>query len=253
LWKIGRKLGFSSGELKDIQWLAVGPFQRVELCKTSSTLELKQSLKRKIERRWVEHLQKHPHDFPGPLASVCEIKMEGAILTLTLKRTDYKTYIATRWKKRKRLVKQRPLDREFPLPLSIGAVTVTEDNKIIVGIRERVGLARGLADTLPSGYFNPEEDARWEDCLVRELREEIGIEKFTKLKILGLIFDCKITQQPLLAVNLQLPFTSSEINWIGEETLEMIFIDNDINSIKERGYSWTPHARGKLILYFALS
>jgi hypothetical protein len=254
LWNVGRKLGFSLQELQDIQWLALGPFQQVRLQILPSKLELTQSLREKIEKRWKEHLMEHPYDFAGPLASVSEIKREERTLTLVLRRTDYKAFIGTRQRNRKSLnLTQKPLDKEFPLPLSIGAVTITQDNKIVAGIRERVGLSKGLVCTLPSGFFDPTKDFTWEDCLQRELREEIGIERFTQTKILGLIFDRKIAQQPLLAVRIKIPIASNEISRAQiDEIKELAFIDNSITGVKLSGFLWTPHSRGKLILHFAL-
>lgn len=254
LWNVGRKLGFSSQELQDIQWLAIGPFQQVKLQILPSELEFTQSLREKIEKRWKEHLMKHPYDFAGPLASVSEIKREERTLTLVLRRTDYKAFIGTRQRNRKSLnLTQKPLDKEFPLPLSIGAVTITQDNKIVAGIRGKVGFGKGQACILPSGFFDPIEDLKWQDCLQRELQEEIGVERFKLNSILGLIFDRKIAQQPLLAIRIKIPITSNEISRTQiEEVKELVFIDNSIRGVKKHRLQWTPHSRGKLILHFAL-
>ena len=258
-WKlkeVGKRLGFSLKELKNIQWLAVGPFQKVEI-EELSPLKLPRRLQKKIEGVWIKHLQDHPYDFPGPLVSISEIEVKGEILHLAVRRTNYKTYIGTRWKRKRRKLDlaQKPLDRNFPLPLSIGAVTTTKDDKIVIEIRGKVGLGKGLTNTLPSGYFDPHKDLSWQDCILREMREELGIESnfIRSLKVLGLILDCKISQQPLLAVDMQVEVESEGIIPREDEIAKLGFLENSMETVRRWRHPWTPHSIGKLILHFALS
>jgi hypothetical protein len=253
LWNVGRKLGFSSQELQDIQWLAIGPFEQVKLKIIPSELKLTQSLRKKIEKRWREHLQEHPYDFAGPMVSVSKIEIKERILTLELRRTNYKDFIGSRWKKKKRLIITKvPLDENFPLPISVGAIALTNDNEIIFWKREKVGIAEGFLDPVPAGYFNPDIDRNWCDCLRRRSLEEIGISKFLKIEVLGITLDCKISQQPMLVIRMQLPAPREKIK---EKREKLVFIENKIEEVKGviRKYSLTPHAKSQLILHFALS
>jgi len=256
LKEVGERLGFSRKEMSDIQWLAIGPFSCVELRIIPSKLELDPHLQRKIEKKWIAHLKQYPYEFNGALLSVSKIEARREILYITVRPTDYKTYIGTRWKRKKRKLDlaQKPLDRDFPLPLSIGAVTATKDDKIAIGIKKKVGLGKGLTTTLPGGYFDPQKDLNWQDCILREMKEELGIESnFIKsLKVLGLIFDCKVSQQPLLAIDMRVEVESEEIIPKEDEIAQLEFLDNSIEAVRKWRHPWTPHSIGRLILHFAL-
>jgi len=258
LYEVGRKLGFTLQQLKNLQWLVVGPFKEVKLEDTKSQWEPPKGLGKKIEKKWREHLKMRPNDFPGPMASVSSITIEEDRLIIKFRRTTYKEFIGTRRKSTQRLIlTKEPLDKNIALPFSVGAVTVTEDNKIVLEIRGKVGLGEGLLNTLPSGWFDPTQDLTWRDCLLRELKEETGVDEreVIEVKILGLVFDCKLTQQPLLAVTLRISRISKEIIQPRglKEIARLIFIENEIEKIKDIKYQFTPHAKGTLVLHFALS
>ena len=94
------------------------------------------------------------------------VRREGDVLILEARRTAYRDYVATRHGGIRRLdFAKTPLDDFFPLPICIGAISLTEDDRIVLGVREKVGMGKGRVINLPAGFFNPESDPTWTDCL----------------------------------------------------------------------------------------
>lgn len=209
---ITRKLGFKK-EWEKIQFLAIGPWKEVRIDYDSNLQTFDEETMRQINERWEELLEKTPGAFRGALGSVRDFEVIDNMLYLTLQRSRFDLFHGTKEQSPRVLdVSGRPLDKKFSLPISFGAVTVTADGYLPVGIRQpgKVAVARNMATTLPAGFFNPETqviylgDPRQQDTypslmmlIVTELKEELGTEFFSKIEILGLIQDCVNSQQPL--------------------------------------------------------
>lgn len=224
-----------------------------------------------IQSNWEEKLSKNPRMFPGPLASVMDFRVQCQILELRLQRSKFDIYDGLRSRIPPRLdTTIRPLDRDFCLPLSMGAVTVTSDNYIIFGIRSKsTAFEHGQSTTLPSGYYNPDSDRlvmgdpqlhRWFMSIrfttVKELWEEIGIQDFRTLKYLG-IFHADGGRNPLIAMTLKLDLTADHVQSIardvGFEVSNYHYIPNTPEAVATfiKKHPPTSHDIAKLIWHFA--
>ena len=273
--KVAEDLGLKK-RLPETQVLAQG-FKSVNLEGLSLFVNELQTFGREelllIKKRWEKKFQENPHLFPGPLASVMifEIGKHG-ILQFRLQRSRFDLYDGLRNKVSQTIpLSEKPLDLNFPWPLSMGAVTVTADNFIIFGIRSKnTAFAQGQATTLPSGFYNPDSDRlimgdpelhKWlmsiRFTIIKELKEEVGIEDFESIKYLGM-FHADGGRNPLIAMTLTLAFSKEELQSIIREIprLEIEsyhFIPNRIEEVADflKRHPPTSHDVAKLIWHFA--
>lgn len=281
--KIAEELGLAGRMHEELQFLALD-FRGVDLEGIEKFEDELQVFDRDshilIRSRWEEKLARNPRMFPGPLASVIDFRVRDGILELRLQRSRFDIYDGLRERVPSKLnLDQRPLDSDFSLPLSMGAVTITDpddDNPegcIIFGIRSKsTAFGEGQSSTLPSGFYNPDSDRlvmgdpelhNWLMSIrftaLKEAREEIGIHDYRSLEYLGFIQDCDLSKQPLIAMRLRLDFTVKEIRAIvqdvGHEVESYHFVPNNIADVREfvDRHPPTPHNVAKLILHFATS
>ena len=230
-----------------------------------------------IRSNWEEKLSENPRMFPGPLASVMDFRVQHQILKFRLQRSRFDIYDGLRSRIPSKIdTIIRPLDRDFCLPLSMGAVTVTvpnDDNPegyIIFGIRSKsTAFEQGQSTTLPSGYYNPDSDRlvmgdpqlhRWFMSIrfttVKELWEEIGIQDFRTLKYLGM-FHADGGRNPLIAMTLKLDLTVDHVQSIardaGFEISKYHYIANTPEAVANfiKKHPPTSHDVAKLIWHFA--
>lgn len=267
-----RKLGFKN-ELAKIQFLEIGPWKEIVIDYDTKLQVFDEEVMRKIDNKWEELLKKTPTAFKGTLGSLRSFEIKNGVLYLRLQRSRFDLSYGTK-EEGSRIIdlSHIPLDEKFSLPISFGAVAVTTDGYIPVGLRHprKVAVARNMATTLPSGFFDPETqiiylgDPRQKDTcpslmvlVATELKEELGTEFFSEIKVLGLVQDCVNSQQPLVAVRLRLPFTREEVKERAEnikvEMERLLFLENKAEAIRDFDTPWTPHDIGKLILHFALA
>lgn len=232
-----------------------------------------------IRSNWETKLAENPTMFPGPLASIQEFKVVNKVLKFRLQRSRFDIYDGLRKKLPAKLDLNQPgmLDRDFCLPLSMGAVTITAPDKenptgtLIFGIRSKsTAFGAGISTLLPAGYFNPESDRlimgdparqKWLMSIrftcIKEMVEEIGIQDYSGFEYLGLIHDGVLAKQPLLGVKLSLDFTAEEVKAVardfGFEVDSYHFIPNTIEEVRSfiTKHPLDPHSLGRLILYFA--
>jgi len=272
LEKTARELGFQE-KIKEMQLLAIGPFKDVRLFYQDAEQIFNKETTKKIEDAWKKHLEKRPNDFPGTLAHTQGLNIsKDNQMELLLQKTRYDMFIGTREPGKPRILPQNKIWGEnYSLPFSFGAVTITNDNAIVCGLRGKTGLESNLLTTLPSGYFNPEVHVIYPDyargkkepsllaLITTELREELGLEWFQEIKPLGIMQDCNGSQQPLMTVRIKLALTSNEVREkfkrAGKEIEKIVFLNNNLRAIRkiqEEGFEWTGHDYGKLLLHFAL-
>lgn len=267
-----RELGLER-ELEKIQFLAIGPWKEAIIESYDGKLQIfNEETMRNIDKKWEELLEKTPKAFKGILGSVRSFEVRNDILYLTLQRSRFDLFYGTKEQGPRVIdLSRKPLDEGISLPISFGAVSITSDGYIPIGLRhpQKVAVARNMVTTLPSGFFNPETqviyvgDPRQKECypslmmlIASELREELGTEFFSEIKILGLVQDCVNSQQPLIAVRLKLALSKEEVREKAEnievEMERLLFLENKVEAIRNFDIPWTPHAVGKLILHFAL-
>ena len=260
--------------MKEIQILAIGPFNDIQFFYNDELQFFDKETTEKINKIWQEHLQKRPDDFPGTLAHTHTLRVSkyNEILEFHLQKTRFDMFMGTREPGKLRFLPKNKLwEENYSLPLSFGAVTITSDNAIICGVRGKTGLESNMLTTLPSGYLNPDihaislDYARGRKTLsflslvISELKEELNIDWFEKSQLLGVAQDCAGSQQPSIYVRLRVPITSNEVRQkaeeAGKEIEKLIFLSNDIMSIRrvqQENYQWTGHDYGKLMFHFAL-
>lgn len=270
LEETAQKLGFKE-RLKEIQFLAVGPFRTIEIKYKEDLQHFDKKTIKRINEKWREHLKKAPTDFPDPMASLRDFKVVNGRLLLYLQRSRFDFFIGTKSESPRVLnLRKKPLDNHFALPISFGAITITEDNHLVCGIRKKVGLEKGMLHTIPSGYFNPVSQVIFKGrvrkaktfpslpvLVATELKEELNLDWFTKIEILGLVQDCIHSQQPIVNVRLHVGLTNEEIQERAKDVKEigeLLFVKNEIRAIKklQKTSNWTTHDIGRLILHFAL-
>ena len=271
LKRLARELGFQE-KMKEIQILAIGPFNDIQFFYNDELQFFDKETTEKINKIWQEHLQKRPDDFPGTLAHALGVRKDRETLEFDLQKTRYDIFIGTREPEKLRFLPKNKLwEGNYSLPLSFGAVTITSDNAIICGVRGKTGLESHKLTTLPSGYLNPDIHAISLDyakgrktlsflsLVIAELKEELNLDWFEKIQILGVAQDCIGSQQPLVVLRIHLSLTSKEVRerleGAEKEIEKYIFLNNDVMSIRKaqaEGYQWTGHDYAKLIFHFAL-
>lgn len=278
--EVAQRLGLS-GRIDEVQFLATD-FKAIDLdgiARFEDELQLFDlETHQHIRVNWEAKLAKNPKMFPGPLATVKDFRVDNRVLKFRLQRSRFDIYDGLRPRIPQKIdLAQRPLDRDFCLPLSMGAVTVTAPDEanptgtIIFGIRSKTtSFGEGSSTILPSGYFNPDSDrlvigdpglhmglmsVRF--TVIKELKEEVGLQDYKMFGYLGLIHDGVLAKQPLIGVRLELEFTANEVKALahdmGAEVANYHFISNTIENVKEfiGRYPPMPHTLGILVLHFA--
>jgi len=269
LLEVGQRLGFSYDEIESLQLLA-GPCRAMEICRwRENEFVPTPEQQRTIEERWSILRAEKPRVFNGLLANVCRFEVVDGILRFELSMTDYKTYMG--------LIGLLPGTVNLSsspclssvLPLSFGAIIITTDNKIIAGIRGNKAVGQfGRLHALPSGYFSPHEHIILKErigeeggtpsllvSIASELLQELNLQYYSGLEILGLIQDGINSKQPLIALRILVPYTAEEVieksRSLRDEVTTVFAVNNTIEAVKSLGAAWTSHDIGRLIFHFA--
>jgi hypothetical protein len=254
-----RILGLGSRK-EEIQVLAQGlPYRHldIEIFFSSTFRKMLGVQKTEVGLHWQKHLKTHPHDFNGKLLSVKAIKETHSnvyISTRTCHFAEFKWSRQFCQGKRIDINSSKPLDHEYPLPLSVGPIVRTVPDRkhpngcIVVSIRGNTAIESGQAGFIPSGYFSPIEDCKVVDGMkmafpfraaLREMREEMpGIDSWSKAPKWSAIIQTTIGScQPLITGIMEVPFTAKEItatcnqNKVSE--LQKVFcVPADIQSLR---------------------
>ncbi|MGB2762186.1 MAG: hypothetical protein WBC21_01445 [Minisyncoccales bacterium] len=259
--ELAEKMGVVK-ETGETQILATG-FKAIEVLPDNFIKETQKfSIEKesKIQKKWNRQKRKAGKNlWNDPMASVVSFSIDVfGRLELVLRKSDYKTYVGTR-EKRFINTDDIPMDRNSSLPISMGAVTITSDDFIVLGLRSKTEAHRNELGLGPSGYLNPSvhslktemgEIISVEELILCELYEELRIQTYIKKEYLALIQD----MQPMIAVRLEIPFTKREMEQIAEINFEhskFIYIENTIDEVKKafREYKFTPHALSAILCH----
>lgn len=152
-----------------------------------------------------------------------------------------------------------------PSPLSVGALTFTSDNYLVLGQRSQtVGTERGRLHLVPAGYMEWSEvigSKRFREphihALRRELFEELGVRKYQELQVLG-VANRETVDNPMIIFTLRLAHTRNRLLKYWEqrqsETSEheaLVFLQKreiEVFSI-EQWQNLTEHLKCALLLY----
>jgi hypothetical protein len=198
-----------------------------------------------IESEWSDFVDKNSTAFNGRLFRVDRYNLkENNLIELHLNDTDYKEFVGTRdYEFIRRFGSENAAN-----PLSVGAVMVTNDNKIVLGKRSKdidIGKSK---NSVAAGYLDPEKDmtnSANSDSTVdifsgikREIYEETGI---TNGDIVGLVCMGLINNKEKNQINapfyckLDISAKEFETNKRPQqaEFSQVIMIDNTVRSIDE--------------------
>lgn len=234
-------------------------FAKVSVTMSENSRELDEKTRQQVEEKWRKHLRSCSNDFEGPLVSLYKIFQIDNVLNLRVRPVSFSVFYATR-PEQVALLERRddePLDWNYPLPLSVGAVTLTAPSpnypkgSLIFAKRSKTAFNRDEYTLLPGGYLNPIQDDFIEKehrlsrrfvsprlALDREFKEELRFESYKLVQWLGLVFNCIDSKQPLLAVALETPKTAEEVLAFASrgaecENTRIVCVPADLPSLKE--------------------
>jgi 8-oxo-dGTP pyrophosphatase MutT (NUDIX family) len=217
----------------------------INICYVSRRIHQTRDAVKFIESKWSDFVNKTSIAFNGKLFRVDGYNtVENNLIELNLSDTDYKEFVGTR-------------DHEFirrfgrenaAIPLSVGAVIVTKDNKIVLGKRAKdIDIGKSKI-SVAAGYLDPEKDivnsANSDNTLdifsgiKREIYEETGV---TNRDIVGLacmgLIDNKEQNQINAPFYCKLDIFAKEFetNKMPQqaEFSQIIMIDNTVRSIDD--------------------
>lgn len=209
-----------------------------------------------IELKWAHFVSNNPNSFNGALFRVDSYNVQNNntnnnLIELQLSDTDYKEFVGTR---------DCEFVRRFGIqytanPLSVGAVLVTKDNKIVLGKRAEHIVDVGKSKvSVVAGYLDPKQDmvnsATDNDngnnidifsAVKREIYEEIGIieeKHIVDLICLGLIDNKEKNQINVpFCCKLNIPAKEFEVKDKSSphelEFSKIVIIDNSVKSIDD--------------------
>jgi len=243
--------------------LISGPFKKIRVHYSEKKQKMPTSLSKQIKEDWARHLETHPSDFDGALASIVSIRQNDKEITIRTKRSNFSVFSSL---KESRLTEidniNGSIDKRNCVPLSVGAIAITRDNKIVLAVRNNTAFDNEALTFLPGGYIDPLTDSKdgkisLLSCIGRELKEELGIVGYERTKCLGIIHSKESSKQPLIAIRLILFDSSQSVrSAYGPRNCEshsIHFVDNDINAMTEflKGKEITIHDAWKIILHFS--
>jgi 8-oxo-dGTP pyrophosphatase MutT (NUDIX family) len=165
-----------------------------------------------INYRWSTFLSRNPNSFNGRLCRVDGYRIYGArenagSLDLYLSDTDYKEFVGTR----ESLFESRFGKEKMANPLSVAAILVSNDSKLLIGRRSSNTDASKSSFSVVAGYIDPEKDISDGynhvtatsmkkidifNGMIREIYEETGIKEgeIKQLICIGLLDNKKHNQ-----------------------------------------------------------
>lgn len=190
-----------------------------------------------IKKQWNEMVKKKPSMFAGNLVALEKNNSNSEYIKLDTIHTTYDDFYITRTKEFQKRYPKEP----HPSVLSVGCVLVTNDNYVILGVRNNnLALSPGKI-TIVSGMVDKNDivDHKHVDlfeCIKREIKEEAGIKsnEINDLSCIGLVdnFEQENTFIPFFArVNLSTE-TINERQKDGE-FIEILKIKNSEKSLLE--------------------
>ena len=212
-------------------------------------------LKEQIENIWQiklkEAKEKNKILTSNQKVRVKDFEIKNNKLILTLEPTTFKEFIGTR--------ENKDMENTANI-LSIGAISITSDNYIILGTRSNNLEGEDQIHLCPAGYVDLGDlqgiGASIERSLLGELLEEVGTSEYKEAKPFALI-DKEEIRQPMLVYILRLNKTKNEIidSWnklVKKEFKDLFFVENsklNLNKLLENESEIRPHALGALKVY----
>lgn len=192
-----------------------------------------------IKREWVKIQKKNPALFAGDLVGVTHYQTSDKLIEIGTIHSTYDDFFVSNTHE---FLQKFPLE-EPPNPLSVGIILVTNDEKIVLGIRNNNVAHQKNTLTVPSGMIDKTDvinDNQVDSfhAIIREVFEETNIPQHSlfDMRCIGLIWNGLHRQT-------YMPFfgrTNLKSNDIKEmfhtgEFSELVFIPNSVDSINDLG------------------
>lgn len=239
-----------------------GPLKSIKVHYSPRKQSFSRELQEKIAIEWSYHLVINPNDFDGKLASVIAISISNDKAIIKTRESTFSTFLSLKETRPSKIdLNCTPLDKRNCLPLSVGAIAITNDNKVIVATRSNTAFDCETLTFLPGGYIDPVVDIEGQDisvpfCINRELKEELGVSSYENSKYLGIVYSKESSKQPLIALRLKLFESSERIQntYTGNnESYDLYFIDNNVKTMASflKDKKIAIHDAWKAILHFS--
>jgi hypothetical protein len=181
------------------------------ICSQAGTYTLENAGKAEQEKIWAEFSRKRPSSFDGELLRLKSFRSGADTAVLTMERTSFSAYIATREPHFGTLFPG--LERADPLGITV--LVVSRDNQLILTQRSLMAEQNPGAVYFVGGYAEPSQvDANLNVFFeaAREVQEEIAVDdlKQSKAWVIGLAYD-PVYCHPELFILAESDYTGEEI------------------------------------------
>jgi hypothetical protein len=149
------------------------------------------------------------------------------------------------------------------MPVSVGAITITEDDFIAFGLRTNTAIESKKIMLVAGGYIDPKKDCKpfsknricpEKRCIKRESEEELLIKKIKNIKYNGFIYGDE-SMQPMINMEIRIPYIHEDMEDIvkdNEELKNIVFISSNIKEVAKflKSKSLAVHDAWKLLMFF---
>ncbi|HOI60129.1 MAG TPA: hypothetical protein PKU93_02275 [Candidatus Pacearchaeota archaeon] len=236
---------------------------RLEIIPISGKLRIefipkKQNFNLEIQKEIDEHWQESKNCFNGPLIDVIQFKNSNDEIYFLTQKGSYKAFIGT--KNRRPSSIKDVTNGKYCMPLSVGTMVISSDDKIAVTKRTGTYLNNDRYSFPAEGYLDlncvKNNEISIFDGIAMEMKEELGINELKLFRILGIVYDSLITKQPYIATIWETNLNSSQIkecfrNTEKKEFESIEFIENKKDPFTDfiNKHELTLHNIGKAMLY----
>lgn len=237
----------------------------LEIIPISSKLRIKfipkkQNFNLEIRKEVDKHWQASKNCFDGSLIDVIQFENNEDEIYFLTQIGSYKDFIGT--KNRRPSSLKDVASGKYCMPLSVGTITISKDNKIVATKRTRTYLNNDHYSFPAEGYLEPKcvinNEVSILSGIAMEMNEELGINinELKSFHILGIVYDSLITKQPYIATIWETNLKSVEIEERFKETERkefgsIGFIENKKDPFIDfiNKHELTLHNLGKAMLY----
>lgn len=169
--------------------LAFGPWQKIDIVFNDVLVENNEKTEEHIKNIWNKHCQKKRCDYDNKLLRLNSWSNENNNLKLNINTTHYSNYIGTRDPKFKKVYPDG--NRADPIGMTI--IPITSDGNIIITKRSANMEQNPNKLYFCGGYSEPNFDEEGKinfmNESLREVNEELGIDKVLYFNFIGLAYD----------------------------------------------------------------
>lgn len=213
--------GLGLKERKEEAQLLVRGFTSINIALDKRSKRLDEEQEEQLNVFWKKYQAGHPEDVNGSVLSLKQYCIKKKELCLTVRPSNFASHLATQPRRPSRLAfTGGSMDNNYPLALSVGAVTTTTDDCMVFCKRTKTAFNSEEYTLPPGGYLNLDDKFCQNDIqyisavkgIRREYLEELsGLGDCFNISLLGLVYSCIGSRQPLIAVELKIPYSKKEV------------------------------------------